>query len=134
MVCCEVIAACVQRSMSDISHYFDMIKCQFQPPPAESDTAPKKEQPEDSENRNSLAILISIHNCCILIPETGWSERVFALTTPQMLFAPSAGSKFFYDAKQLSLCECDLCHMLLLLHQLPALQAIKASLVVYIGY
>ena len=103
MVCCELVAACVNRCISDILHYVHMVKSQFVPP-VESQTAPMSKPAEEPD---TLAVLLSIHNCCILVPETSWSDRVFALTTPRCLFAPSAGSKFFCDAKQLSLCECD---------------------------
>lgn len=121
MVCCEVVAACVKRSISDICHYVNMVKSQFAPP-IERQTAPMSQPAEETEKSDSLAVLISIHNCCILVPETGWSDRVFALTTPRCLFAPSAGSEFFCDAKQLSLCECDPvppCHCM---DRIPALQ------------
>lgn len=106
VVCCEVVAACVNRSISDILHYVHMIKSEF-PPPVVYHKAPTSDPAEGSEKSDSLDVLISIHNCCILVPETGWSDRVFALTTPRFLFTPSAGSQFFCDAKQLSLCECD---------------------------
>jgi hypothetical protein len=106
VVCHEVFAACVTRSILDVFHYISMIRREFQPS-SEIQPALRAEQQVDSEQQSSLAILISVNNCCMLIPETGWSERVFALTTPQLLFAPSAGSKFFNSAKHFALSEYD---------------------------
>lgn len=108
IVCDEVLATCVNRSIMDLAHYLAMVNTQFHN--NSSSSCDINECASDQETRCNeqiarLAVMISICNCCILIPETGWSRRVFALTTPYLLFAPLSGSNFFFEAKQLSLLE-----------------------------
>jgi hypothetical protein len=116
VVCQDVLAACVNRSILDISHYLAAISREFHPP-SKSEPATRAEQQGNSDHQDSIAILVRVNNCCILVPETGWSDRIFALTTPQVLFAPLAGSKFFSNAKEIALCEYDLSFLSLSLYK-----------------
>jgi hypothetical protein len=100
----QVTIILVARYIADFTHYVALIGRPFS---SEGPSKCKATSPQHRPSTQSspLMLKLDVRNCCLLVPETGWSDRALVLTTPNILVAPNVGSKFFHDAKRLSCCK-----------------------------